>query len=47
MAEIDAAAARLTRELGPVLGGGGQIFQGGFAARGARVWTGPAAPRTD
>ncbi len=46
-AASDAAAARLARELGPLLGGGGQIFQGGFAARGARVWTGPAAPRTD
>ncbi len=40
LAESDAAAARLARELGPLLGGGGQVFQGGFAAQGARVWRG-------
>src|SRR3954447_18763137 len=47
LAGSDAEAARLARELGPLLVGGGEIFQGGFAALGARLWRGPAAPRTD
>jgi beta-ribofuranosylaminobenzene 5'-phosphate synthase len=42
LAGSDAAAARLARELGSVLGPAGVIFQGRFAAQGARVWRGPA-----
>ena len=47
LAGTDAEAARLGRELGPVLGPAGQIFQGRFAAKGARVWRVPQGSRTD
>ncbi|HKG33508.1 MAG TPA: beta-ribofuranosylaminobenzene 5'-phosphate synthase family protein [Gemmatimonadales bacterium] len=42
LAGSDIAAARLARELGSLLGPAGVIFQGRFAAEGARVWRGPA-----
>jgi beta-RFAP synthase len=43
LAGSDAAAAGLAHELGRRLGRAGAVFQGGFAAHGARVWRGRAA----
>jgi beta-RFAP synthase len=47
LVESDAAAADLARNLGSSAGSNGQVFEGGFAARGARVWSGHEAGRTD
>jgi beta-ribofuranosylaminobenzene 5'-phosphate synthase len=47
LVDSEEAAAELAREIRRTLGSNGQVFEGGFAARGALVWTGPRAPETD
>jgi predicted sugar kinase len=42
-----AASAALARRIQQSLGGNGQVFEGGFAAHGARVWTGGRDPGID
>ena len=42
-----ADSARLAGELRRQLGGGGEVFEGGFAPQGARIWTPSAGPETD
>ena len=46
LVESDAAAARLAQSWA-VRVRGGQIFEGGFAAQGARVWGGSRGSQTD
>jgi beta-RFAP synthase len=41
------AAAELAQELRQRLGGAGAVFEGEFAARGARVWTAPTGSEPD
>jgi hypothetical protein len=36
----DAAAAALANRIRQTMAGGGEVFEGGFASRGARVWEG-------
>jgi beta-ribofuranosylaminobenzene 5'-phosphate synthase len=45
LADNDAAAAQLAQRARRVLGSDGAVFQGGFAPRGARIWTGSEGPR--
>ena len=40
LVESDAKATELARQVQGLLGAQGQVFEGGFAAHGARVWTG-------
>jgi beta-ribofuranosylaminobenzene 5'-phosphate synthase len=40
LVESDAKAAELARQVQDRLGANGQVFEGGFALQGARVWTG-------
>jgi beta-RFAP synthase len=42
-----AAAKELARQVQGELASRGQVFQGKFADRGARVWTGPGSPDSD
>lgn len=44
LVEGDPAAADLAARIRERLGSRGVVFQGGFAAEGARVWTGPPGP---
>lgn len=41
------AAAALARRIQGSLGGRGKVFEGGFAAQGARTWAGPGSPESD
>ena len=41
------AAAELAQRVGSTLGSNGQVFGGGFAGHGARVWSGRRDPGTD
>jgi beta-ribofuranosylaminobenzene 5'-phosphate synthase len=47
LVDSDAVAAELAGQVRDALGSSGQVFQGGFAARGARIWAGPLAPESD
>jgi beta-ribofuranosylaminobenzene 5'-phosphate synthase len=47
LVDSDESAARLGRRLRQLLGSTGQVFEGGFADRGARVWGSPAASGSD
>jgi beta-RFAP synthase len=47
LVESDADAAELARQVGARLGAEGQVFQGGFAVHGARVWPAGQAPKSD
>jgi beta-ribofuranosylaminobenzene 5'-phosphate synthase len=47
LAENDAQAGDLADWARQALGSSGQVFSGGFAAQGARVWVGPAYAGTD
>jgi beta-RFAP synthase len=47
LVEDDRAAGELARKVREGLGPGGTVFQGGFAAQGARVWAGKSASKTD
>ncbi|HEX6435129.1 MAG TPA: beta-ribofuranosylaminobenzene 5'-phosphate synthase family protein, partial [Gemmatimonadales bacterium] len=40
LVQSDEAAAALARRIQVSLGGGGRVFEGGFAAQGARAWAG-------
>ena len=37
----------MARQLGSLLGTSGRVYEGGFAAAGARVWAGPQNPQSD
>ena len=47
LVESDAIAGDLARQARQTLGANGQVFEGGFAAQGARVWRGEKAGQTD
>ena len=47
LVESEPAAADLARQVRRSLGSSGQVFEGGFAAHGARVWSGHEAGQTD
>jgi beta-ribofuranosylaminobenzene 5'-phosphate synthase len=44
LVDTDAAAAALGRQIRGALGSMGQVFEGGFAAEGAQVWSGRSTP---
>jgi beta-ribofuranosylaminobenzene 5'-phosphate synthase len=47
LVESEQAAGELAARVRAKLGAGGVVFEGPFAAHGARVWAGPAAPEFD